>query len=202
MARVRWKLQRKGERVAASTKTRRVYILANPDKPEARAALETITSFVKERADLVGSACGLDGQAAIKAGADCLIVIGGDGTLIGVARSLAGRPLPILGVNVGKLGFLAEFSIEEFRECFDQAVGDAKLISRRMALDVTRPLPPVIWFSRISAPTLPTSSIATVASGGKPSRSSPAITLSRIITERSQSVRVIATFKAAGARSV
>ncbi len=126
-----------GERVTASTDGPKVYILANPDKPEARATLETITPFVKERAELVGTACALDGQPAIKAGADCLVVIGGDGTLIGVARSLAGHPLPILGINVGKLGFLAEFSIEEFRGCFDQAVGDAKLISQRMALDVT-----------------------------------------------------------------
>lgn len=123
--------------MTASTDGPKVYILASPDKPEARATLETITPFVKQRADLVGTACALDGQAAIKAGADCLIVIGGDGTLIGVARSLAGHPLPILGINVGKLGFLAEFSIEEFRECFDQAVGDTKLISHRLALDVT-----------------------------------------------------------------
>jgi NAD+ kinase len=123
--------------VSTSTETRRVYILANPAKPEARAALKTITSFVEDRASLVGSACGLDGQPALKAGADVLIVIGGDGTLIGVARSLAGHPLPILGINVGKLGFLAEFSIEEFCTCFDQVVSDPELVSHRMALDVT-----------------------------------------------------------------
>ena len=42
---------------------------------------------------------------------DCAIVIGGDGTLIEVSRALHGRNIPILGINMGTLGYLAEVEV-------------------------------------------------------------------------------------------
>lgn len=99
--------------------------------------LADLRAFAKSRCDVVGTTVDVDGRAAIDAGADCIVVIGGDGTLIGVARSLGDDQLPLIGVNVGKLGFLTEFSVDEFRTNFDMAVGQGAAISHRMALDVT-----------------------------------------------------------------
>lgn len=116
---------------------RRVYFLGNPDKREAAVALEELRQFATPRCTVAGSSLGLNGRAAVDAKADRIVVIGGDGTLIGTARSLGADQIPVIGVNVGKLGFLAEFSVDEFRSSFDQAVSDDELVGRRTILRVT-----------------------------------------------------------------
>ena len=50
------------------------------------------------------------------ASADLCVVFGGDGTLLAAARALVDTGLPLLGVNMGKLGFLAEFSVEHMQK--------------------------------------------------------------------------------------
>ena len=123
--------------MSSSSNRRRIFLLANPDKAEAAAALEDLRSFAASRADIVGAQCGMDGHLAVSAGAQRLIVLGGDGTLIGAARSLGSDQIPLIGVNTGKLGFLTEFSLDELKSGFDRAVGDDDCISRRAALQVT-----------------------------------------------------------------
>ncbi|MCH8242535.1 MAG: NAD(+)/NADH kinase [Planctomycetes bacterium] len=116
---------------------RRVYLLANPDKPEAARAMRAAENLQVEGVEIVGSAVGLDATDAVKAGVDRLIVFGGDGTLIGVARSLGAKQLPLVGVNIGKLGFLAEFSPDELKESFERIIRDDTLVTRRIVLHVT-----------------------------------------------------------------
>ncbi len=123
--------------MASKAKAKRVYLLGNPDKAEAEPVLENLASFAPSRCTVVGSQLGLDGRAAVEAKAERIITIGGDGTLIGVARSLGIDQIPLIGVNVGKLGFLAEFSVGELKDSFDEAVSDDALITRRTMLDVT-----------------------------------------------------------------
>lgn len=123
--------------LSTAVANRRVFLLANPNKADAFVTLEEVRAFADQRCHVVGCHPGLDGGAAIASGADRIIVLGGDGTLIGVARSLGSNHIPLIGVNVGKLGFLTEFSVDEFKQCFDRAVSDDTIVGRRAVLQVS-----------------------------------------------------------------
>ncbi|HPU29339.1 MAG TPA: NAD(+)/NADH kinase [Syntrophorhabdaceae bacterium] len=68
--------------------------------------------------------------------AELIIVLGGDGTLLAVARQLKGKEVPILGVNLGGLGFLTEISVEELPSMLKSILSGNYKTSRRMMLDV------------------------------------------------------------------
>ncbi|QKT02598.1 NAD(+) kinase [Ectothiorhodospiraceae bacterium 2226] len=61
-------------------------------------------------------------RLAIGEQADLAIVIGGDGTLLNAARSLADHDVPLLGVNLGRLGFLVDVSPHRVTECLDEVL--------------------------------------------------------------------------------
>jgi len=68
-------------------------------------------------------------------GFDACCVIGGDGTLLGVARESAREQVPIIGVNRGSLGFLTTFSADEARAQFPELLGGDFRIDHRAMLD-------------------------------------------------------------------
>ncbi len=68
---------------------------------------------------------------------DALITLGGDGTLLRAARFLGGLPTPILGVNLGKLGFLTACGHEEFPGAFAAFARGEYRVEERMALEAT-----------------------------------------------------------------
>jgi NAD+ kinase len=69
-------------------------------------------------------------------GVDLLITFGGDGTLLSVARH-APKDVPILGVNMGTLGFLTEVRVEEFPEVLERVLAGDYVAESRVALDVS-----------------------------------------------------------------
>lgn len=115
---------------------KRVFILGNPDKPGVNEAIADVRAFAESMCTVAGAGLGVDGSIALEAGADLIIVLGGDGTLLAVSRSLGSRQVPLLGVNFGKLGFLAEFSIDGLKKDFDAVLANGELVSPRMILDV------------------------------------------------------------------
>ncbi len=92
---------------------RRVLLLANDAKPKVRSALPTVRQFLAEHGvEVVDELTHPDvAQSAYTRDADLLLVLGGDGTLLEWARKFVDHELPILGVNFGKLGYLAEFDL-------------------------------------------------------------------------------------------
>lgn len=68
---------------------------------------------------------------------DMVVVLGGDGTLLSVARHLGGRHVPVLGVNLGSLGFLTEVSTDEMIQTLDLCIEGRASVQKRMTLDAT-----------------------------------------------------------------
>jgi NAD+ kinase len=112
---------------------KRILLLVNADKPAAREAADGLTPWIAGRAlvETLGLA-----DAPIQTQADLVVVLGGDGSILKAARMLAGREIPVLGINMGKLGYLAEFTAQEFCDKFDMIVTGKAPVTRRMMLSV------------------------------------------------------------------
>jgi NAD+ kinase len=96
---------------------RSVVITSSSYKPAGQDVARAVSVWF-ERAGL-GVKMDLDGTkdlADIGKGCDLCVSVGGDGTMLETARRMHEAPIPTLGINTGKLGFLAEFSEPEVRE--------------------------------------------------------------------------------------
>jgi len=108
-------------------------------------AIEEFLRFAKGKAEIVASygiedlkqTCMTDSQSEdvkILKQCDFAIVFGGDGSIISTARNVSRASLPVIGVNVGKLGFLAEFSVAELEDFFPSLKRGNVPVDKRMML--------------------------------------------------------------------
>lgn len=116
---------------------RRVVVTSSRFKPEAHPLANELVASLRARGahvdvDLEGSLP----LAEIAIDADLVFSVGGDGTLLGTARRLVGASTPVIGVNLGKLGFLAEFSAKEAKEYLAGGALSGWGISPRIMLQV------------------------------------------------------------------
>lgn len=109
-------------------------LFGDPKRAFAKEALDRFLRFVSDRAQILAncfeSSCSLE----VLRRADYAVVFGGDGTILAAARQLCETKVPVIGVNVGKLGFLAEFSIDELIDLYDRIVDGEVPIEKRMIL--------------------------------------------------------------------
>jgi len=81
--------------------------------------------------------CNRNGIEKPDTDADCVLVLGGDGTLLSVAREVADKKVPVLGINLGTLGFLAEVELNRMDEAIKRLMEGDYLTEERMMLDGT-----------------------------------------------------------------
>lgn len=114
-----------------------VLILANMTKAGVVDRIESLRPWLEQRAKVLAVLPANEPVGDDAAGADLCIVFGGDGTLLAAARAMAPRGIPLLGVNMGKLGFLADFSVEHLRKHFDDILAGKVQPVERMMLEVS-----------------------------------------------------------------
>jgi NAD+ kinase len=110
----------------------RVFVLGNGHRSGVPEAADRLLPFVREHADIVcvdlyqeRSLCDVE--------ADMSLVLGGDGAILRAARQMAYLQVPVLGINLGKLGFLADLTPDEFCDCFPRVVrGDYRVTDHLM----------------------------------------------------------------------
>jgi NAD+ kinase len=144
-------------------------------------AIETIMGWATERQvtvlglpDEVGridcTAIGV-GAAELAGRSSLLVSLGGDGTMLRTMRLIAGRTTPVLGVNLGRLGFLAEIDVDELPAALSAIDGHQFTVEPRMAVRSTLPDGrPVTAFNDIALVRTPGHGSAAIAItvGGKP----------------------------------
>jgi NAD+ kinase len=122
----------------------RVLIVAKRGRPQAAAAARRLLRMLERRgveAQIQAGTGEKTGPLARGRGRrrppDLVVVIGGDGTLLSAARSVAERPRPILGINLGGLGFLTETSLEEMEQVVGEVLDGRYTLEQRMALEAS-----------------------------------------------------------------
>ncbi|MFA5863539.1 MAG: NAD(+)/NADH kinase [Phycisphaerae bacterium] len=114
-------------------KKRTILVLGDLTRPGVAPVFNTLTRRLSTLAD-VKSIDLATGPVPKSSRGDLVIVLGGDGTILSVARSLGKNQVPILGVNLGKLGYLAEFSPDDIDLLLDDIRRDHLNISHRLML--------------------------------------------------------------------
>jgi NAD+ kinase len=113
----------------------KLVIFGDGQKGPVAEAIEEFTSFAEGKAQIVASASIEDCTAEAVKKCDYAVVFGGDGSIIYAARNLSQANVPVIGVNLGKLGFLAEFSVSELKQFFDRIVAGEAPIEKRIMLE-------------------------------------------------------------------
>lgn len=124
----------------------RVGFILKPDKSEAGVLLEELVPWLlaqghvpvvtaEDQISPVG--CEIVPEDELGAAVDLAVVLGGDGTMLRAARLVSDHGRPVLGINLGQLGFLVGFAPENAKQALADALAGALIQTRRMRLAVT-----------------------------------------------------------------
>ncbi|HLM99713.1 MAG TPA: NAD(+)/NADH kinase [Bryobacteraceae bacterium] len=122
---------------------RTVGILSKPGVPAAAELVPKLMAWLRgrgisirydEETAVYAGTSGAMSRAEIPEGADLVIVLGGDGTLLSAARAIGGREVPLFPVNLGGLGFLTAITVDSFFPDLERAFRGEHRIGKRKLL--------------------------------------------------------------------
>jgi NAD+ kinase len=121
-----------------------VGIISKPDAPLGASVVPELIAWLQRRgidsridtvtANYAGLKSGLP-RDQVPEGCQFLVVLGGDGTLLAAAKAIGARPIPVLAVNLGSLGFLTAISADELYPELDRALAGASRIGNRRMIE-------------------------------------------------------------------
>lgn len=114
----------------------KVLLAASPDRPATASILGEVRRIVAKHAEIVAEIQADSAALSANLLFDRMVAVGGDGTLIAQLRRILDRGMPLVGVNSGRLGFLAEFDPISLEEQADSIFGPNPLVRQRMVMDV------------------------------------------------------------------
>lgn len=107
----------------------KIGLFTHSARPDALQAAEELTGLLESRGLEVSAWTG-------HSPADLLVVLGGDGTILKAAHDVRGQAMPVLGVNLGRVGFLAEAERADIEAVADAIARGEYIIERRMAIEL------------------------------------------------------------------
>jgi NAD+ kinase len=124
-------------------KSKSIGILTKPKFPEVKSTLHDVVTWLRVRnidvildttsALLLGEQGGYP-ETSLAANTDVFLVLGGDGTMLNAARLAEERSIPILGVNMGGLGFLTEVRLENLYPSLERVFANDFVLDERLML--------------------------------------------------------------------
>lgn len=123
----------------------RFCIITNREKDEGLSVTKRLAGILDENRKswylaeeyITENGCHFTRAEEIPEDVECAIVLGGDGTILQASHDLAERQIPILGINLGTLGFLAEIELSEVKEALEQLFAGKYIIEEHMMLSVS-----------------------------------------------------------------
>jgi NAD+ kinase len=133
--------------VSISGEIKKIALIANTNKAKAVKVMEQVCNYLdskgkdylleEDSASLLERKVKSEVYERLVDFADVVIVFGGDGTFLKAARTFAASDVPILGINLGQLGFLTDIEVEMLEEGLDKLLDGDYQIEERMILEGT-----------------------------------------------------------------
>jgi len=118
---------------------RAALVAINSQKPSAGEAADRLCAMIERHGTLIGRVDVADGcELELAREADVIAVLGGDGTLLAATRCFFGVDAPLLGINTGRVGFLAAFDAESLEERAPDLFGEGPLSTRTLRMITAR----------------------------------------------------------------
>jgi NAD+ kinase len=113
----------------------KLYVLGNAQRPGVTAEAERLLPFLREHCGVVVYDLLQEQDLSTRPPADLALVLGGDGAILRAARQMGYGQIPVLGVNLGRLGFLADLRPDELRGCFPQILRGEYRLTRHLMFE-------------------------------------------------------------------
>ena len=113
----------------------KIFVLGNAQRAGVAEEVERRLPWLRQRCEVVDvdlhQRCNLDAPLSV----DLALVFGGDGAILRAARQMGYHQVPVLGVNLGRLGFLADISPDELAECFAQVLQGSFRVTKHLMFE-------------------------------------------------------------------